>query len=95
MLSKSLLSPSSNDTGKLIFCYNSAMKLGKYKHSKTGNFYQVIAIAKNSETNEDFVVYEALYDNPASKLWIRPKKMFLEEVKVEGRIVPRFEFIED
>ena len=44
------------------------MKLGKYQHAKTGNFYQVIAIAKHSETEEDMVVYECLYDNPKSKI---------------------------
>jgi hypothetical protein len=70
------------------------MKTGKYKHSKTGNFYKVLGIAKNSETLEEFVVYEALYDNPTSKLWIRPVKMFLEEVEIKGKKVPRFQFIE-
>lgn len=71
------------------------MKLGKYKHSKTGNYYQVIGIAKNSETLEEFVVYEALYDNPTSKLWVRPIKIFLEEVGTKGKKVPRFQFIEE
>lgn len=70
------------------------MKLGKYQHSKTGNFYQVIAFAKHSETLEDLVVYECLYDNPLSKIWVRPKKMFFEEVEIEGKKVPRFVFIE-
>jgi hypothetical protein len=71
------------------------MKLGKYKHSKTGNFYKVIGIAKHSETLEDLVVYECLYDNPKSKLWVRPKSMFLEEVEINGNKVPRFQFIEE
>jgi hypothetical protein len=69
------------------------MKLGKYQHSKTGNFYKVIGIAKHSETLEDLVVYECLYDNPRSKLWVRPAKMFLEDVEINGEKVPRFKFV--
>jgi len=72
----------------------SELKIGKYKHYK-GNFYKVIGVAKHSETLEDLVVYECLYDNPKSKLWIRPLKMFIEEVEINGKKVPRFEFIED
>jgi len=69
------------------------MKLGKYQHSKTGNFYNVTGIAKNSETFEEFVVYETLYDNPKSKLWIRPVKNFLNKVVLHGKKIPRFKFI--
>jgi hypothetical protein len=70
------------------------MKLGKYRHSKTGKLYNVLGVAKHSETLEDLVVYECLYDNPRSKLWVRPQKMFLEEVEIDGKKVPRFTFIE-
>jgi len=66
---------------------------GIYKHSKTGNFYRVIGVAKHSETSEELVVYEALYDNPDSKLWVRPKNMFTEEVEINGQKVPRFVFV--
>jgi cyclomaltodextrinase len=69
------------------------MKLGKYQHSKTGKMYHVIAVAKHSETLEDLVVYEALYDNPTSKIWVRPMKMFLENVEIDGKSVPRFKYI--
>ena len=69
------------------------MKLGKYQHSKTRNFYKVIGIAKHSVTLEDLVVYECLYENPRSKLWLKTKKMFLEEVVVNGEKVTRFKFI--
>ena len=69
------------------------IKLGKYKHSKTGKFYRVIGVAKHSETYEDLVVYEALYENPRSKLWVRPAKMFLEKVTVNGKEVPRFAYL--
>lgn len=71
------------------------MKKGEiYKHFKTGNLYKILEIAKDSETLEDFVVYEAQYENPVSKNWIRPMKMFLEEVewpKGSDIKVPRFE----
>ena len=67
--------------------------LGIYKHSKKGTLYRVIGIAKHSETLEDMVIYEAQYDNPVSKVWVRPANMFLEEVEVEGVKVPRFVFV--
>lgn len=69
------------------------MKLGKYKHLKSGKYYNVIGIAKHSETLEDFAVYEALYDNPKSNLWIRPLKMFTELVEINGKKIPRFTFV--
>ena len=69
------------------------MKIGKYKHSKTGNYYKVLGTAKNSETLEEFVVYEALYKNPTSRLWIRPVKMFSEIVEINGKKMPRFQFV--
>lgn len=68
---------------------------GTYKHAKTGNLYRVIGVAKHSETLEDFVVYEALYDNPKSKLWVRPVSMFEEDVEVEGQKRHRFERLEN
>lgn len=68
------------------------IKLGKYRHYK-GNFYRVLGIARHSETLEELVVYECLYDNPRSKLWVRPKKMFLENVVIAGKSKPRFEFV--
>lgn len=67
------------------------IKLGKYQHYK-GNFYQVIAVAKHSETLEDMVFYQALYGE--KDFWVRPLKMFLEEVEVEGKNVSRFTFVE-
>lgn len=71
------------------------IKLGIYEHSKTGNQYQVIGVALHSETLEDLVVYEALYENELSKLWVRPLDMFLEKVQVDGKEVPRFKFIRE
>lgn len=71
------------------------MKLGKYKHYK-GKNYEVVGIAKDSETLEEIVVYRALYDSKEfgkDVLWIRPKKMFEEYVEVNGKKIPRFEFV--
>ena len=61
------------------------LKIGKYQHSKTGNMYRVVGIAKHSETHDDLVVYESLNENPLSKLWVRPKEKFLEEVDIKGK----------
>lgn len=66
------------------------MKLGLYRHSKSGNLYRVITIAKHTESLEDVVVYEALYENAVSKMWVRPLAMFQEVVELDGKKVPRF-----
>ena len=55
----------------------------------------MLGVAKHSETLEEFVVYEALYDNPEGKLWIRPKEMFLETVERDGKVTPRFKFLDE
>ena len=65
------------------------IKLGRDRHFK-GKDYEVIGMAKHSETLEKFVVYRALYGN--RELYIRPKKMFLEKVGKEGKLVKRFEY---
>ncbi len=67
---------------------------GKYQHYK-GNFYQVIAIGRNSETTEEMVIYQALYESEFGKnvIWTRPLKEFIEEVEWQGRTVPRYKFI--
>lgn len=69
------------------------IKPGIYKHSKTGNEYRVHFIAKHSETMEDLVVYEALYNNDKSQFWVRPISMFEDEVVIDGNKVPRYQFI--
>ncbi|BFU94653.1 MAG: conserved protein of unknown function [Nitrospira sp.] len=63
---------------------------GRYRHYK-GNEYEVVGTARHSETEEEFVVYRALYG--ARGLWIRPRAMFEETVMVEGKQVPRFQFL--
>ena len=66
------------------------IQAGVYRHYK-GNTYQVIGIAKHSETEEDLVVYRALHGTFG--LWVRPLDMFCEKVETGGEIVPRFELI--
>jgi hypothetical protein len=73
------------------------LRLGKYRHFK-GKEHEVLGIARNSETLEEFVVYKALYDSldfGKNALWLRPKSMFLETVEKDGKTVKRFEFIGD
>ncbi len=71
----------------------SQIKLGKYKHYKGGE-YEVIGVAKHSETLEDVVVYRHP-GNELSELWVRPLEIFLENVVVDGKEVPRFRYMED
>ena len=65
---------------------------GLYKHYK-GKIYEVIGVAKHSETLEEFVVYKATYQKEGENLWVRPLSMFIEEIVVEGQMMPRFEKI--
>lgn len=67
------------------------IKLGKYQHFK-GKFYEVIGVAKNSETLEELVVYRSLENE---MLWVRPKAMFLESVTLDGKKVPRFRYVRE
>ena len=66
------------------------IKPGKYRHFK-GNMYEVIGIAKHSETLEEMVVYRALYGD--GDLWVRPASMWNETVQRGGKTFARFEYI--
>ena len=68
------------------------IKPGKYRHFK-GNEYEVIGVARHSETLEEMVVYRALYGEYG--LWVRPASMWNETVLHEGKEVKRFEFTGD
>jgi hypothetical protein len=68
------------------------IKSGKYRHYK-GKEYHVIGVAKHSETEEDLVVYRALYG--ARGLWVRPLAMFCEKIHKGKNLVSRFECIEE
>jgi peptide-methionine (R)-S-oxide reductase len=60
-----------------------------FRHHK-GNFYKYLYTARHSETLEEMVVYEALYENELGKLWVRPKSMFFEEIETKEGRRPRF-----
>ncbi|HZE90981.1 MAG TPA: DUF1653 domain-containing protein [Rhizobacter sp.] len=62
--------------------------LGRYRHYKGGE-YEVIGVARHSETNAPLVVYRPLYN--ASGWWVRPHAMFFETISVDGQLRPRFE----
>lgn len=65
---------------------------GLYRHYK-GKYYQVIGVAKHSETEEELVVYRALYGT--FDLWVRPLKMFMEQIERNGSLVSRFELVNE
>lgn len=68
---------------------------GTYRHSKTGNLYEVIGVALQTETLEQLVIYRQLYKNEGKKyqyeLFARPYDMFVEMVELDGETKPRFE----
>ena len=68
------------------------IKIGKYRHFK-GNEYEVLHIARYSETGEDMVVYRALYGE--KEVWVRPASMWNENVERDGKTYKRFIYIED
>ena len=68
------------------------IKLGRYRHFKGGE-YEVIAFAKHSETQEEMVVYRALYGE--KEIWVRPISMWNEVVSRDGKTFQRFTFIEE
>lgn len=66
------------------------IKCGRYRHFK-GNEYEVLGIARHSETLEELVVYRALYGDFG--LWVRPAKMWNETVMRDGVTQPRFTYL--
>ena len=73
------------------------IKKGKYRHYKN-KFYEVIGVARDADTLEEFVVYKALYDDPEfgkDALWTRKKDSFLKPEIVDGKEVARYEFVEE
>lgn len=69
---------------------NSELKAGIYRHYK-GHEYLVLDVARHSETEELMVVYQPQYGDRT--LWVRPLAMFTESVEIDGKEVPRFEWI--
>lgn len=71
---------------------NETVQIGKYRHFK-GNMYEVVDIARHSETMEEMVIYRALYGEGG--LWVRPLAMWNETVERDGNTFKRFEKVED
>ena len=69
----------------------SEIKLGKYRHYKQMD-YEVLGIARHSETLEKMVVYKALYGDHST--WVRPLDMLKEDVVIDGITQPRFQYLE-
>ncbi|WP_372777608.1 DUF1653 domain-containing protein [Litorivivens sp.] len=68
----------------------SELKTGRYRHYKGGE-YQVLGVARHSETEEQLVVYRPLYGERG--LWVRPLTMFTETIERDGLVQPRFELV--
>ncbi len=68
------------------------IKKGRYRHFK-GNEYEVLYIAKHSETQELMVVYRALYGDYS--VWVRPASMWNETVELDGKAHKRFTYLEE
>jgi len=69
---------------------------GIYKHYKEGKRYRVLGTSKHTETGERTVMYEPLYEtDDEDRFCNRPLEMFLDEVEVDGKAVPRFKQISD
>jgi cupin 2 domain-containing protein len=63
---------------------------GRYRHYK-GHDYAVLGMARHSESQDELVLYRQEYGDHS--LWVRPKEMFLETVKIDGRDIPRFQYL--
>ncbi|MBR0577278.1 DUF1653 domain-containing protein [Proteiniclasticum sp. BAD-10] len=68
------------------------IKIGRYRHFK-GNEYQVLYIARHSETREPMIVYQALYGERG--IWVRPASMWNETIERDGKTYKRFEYLGD
>lgn len=68
------------------------MQLGIYQHYK-GPLYRVIGVCRHSETLEELVYYECLYDNPSGQFWVRPRAMFEGAIEVDGVMRKRFTWV--
>ena len=72
------------------------IKPGKYRHYK-GDIVEVIGMGVHSETLEEFVVYKHISGKRVGKgyFWVRPANIFIENVEIEGKTLPRFRRIEE
>ncbi len=64
---------------------------GTYLHYKQKK-YRVLGVARHSETLEELVIYECLYENPAGQLWVRPLDLFIGRTSADE---PRFRLLDE
>jgi hypothetical protein len=72
---------------------NHSKPKSKLFHHYKNKPYKFIGYAKHSETLEDMVIYETLYENNQGRIWVRPQKMFFEKVQLQNKLTPRFQEI--
>ena len=87
----------SSHTKKIINLDINQLQTGIYRHYK-GKEYEVFDVVKHSETLEPMVLYKALYDSTEfgpNALWVRPLRLFLENVNVDDKEQPRFEYVSE
>ena len=65
-----------------------------YRYYKKGDHYRVVGVGRDSNTDEQVVIYEPLYENPAAKLSVRPLREWGEVVEWEGQKLVRFHKID-
>jgi hypothetical protein len=71
---------------------------GLYEHTRTKKRYRILGVGNHSETLEAVVIYQSQYDDPkfgSQAIWVRPKEMFMEQVEIDGKLLPRFQQIEN
>jgi len=75
---------------------NNDIKIGKYKHYK-GDIMEVVGRALHSETLEELVLYKHVSGERMNEdyYWVRPLAMFIEDVEIDGKKMPRFEYLGD
>ena len=66
------------------------LEQGIYQHFK-GAHYEVLELARHSETEEWLVIYRPLYGERG--IWARPLSMFTESVERDGEVKPRFRYV--
>lgn len=75
-----------------------SIQYGKYQHYKNQKLYELMGIARHSETCEEMIIYKALFQCDKfgdNQVWVRPKKMFFENVPHNGNVVPRFKYFSE
>ena len=76
---------------KIVSLGGRHVRLGTYKHYK-GNLYKITGLCTHTETNEELVFYQSLYDK--YEFWVRPIEIFFSDVEFENKLQPRFSFVE-